>query len=96
MNLPDPPALLTPIPLFTLPAPVSYRVTTRWEERLPGQVARTLLERDVTVTSQAESGYLRVTLHTNPPTWRKRERTAHEQLVLRLAALYERLGRMDN
>lgn len=66
-----------------------YLVTTRWEERVPGAVTRTILERRVEVESRAEGENLRLVLRTTQPRLRKRDPTAQEQLALRLAALYQ-------
>ena len=90
---PDPgdfqPALL--LPLLARPAPLHYALTTRWEERVDGEVRRTIIQKTLTLTSAAQGQSLLLTLTTAPPTLRKPDPTPLEEIMLVLAALYRRL-----
>lgn len=73
--------------------PLHYAVTARWEERLGGEVTRTVIAKRVALSSaqQPASPHLLVTLETAPPVLRKRDLLPQEEMVLLLAGLYRKL-----
>ena len=72
-------------------SPSRYGLTCRWEERLGELVTRTIVAKQLTISSIRQSENLVVTLATDPPALRKRDLTALEEVVLQLATLYQRL-----
>jgi hypothetical protein len=73
------------------PQPLRYDVATRWEERRHGEVARTLGQKQLTLSSHAQGDKLLVTWATTPPLLRKPDLLAMEEIALLLAGLYQRL-----
>ena len=73
--------------------PLHYAVTARWEERIGGEVTRTVVAKRVALSStqQPDGPHLLVTLETAPPALRKRDLLPQEEMVLLLAGLYGKL-----
>ncbi|WP_223654461.1 hypothetical protein [Hymenobacter psoromatis] len=79
------------LPLLAQPEPVYYVLTARWEERVHREIRRTIIKKALTLTSSFQGQYLLLTLTTAAPTLRKPDPTPLEEIVLLLAALYQRL-----
>lgn len=77
--------------LHAVPAGVSYAVVSFWEERLPGAVTRTTIEKKVHLTVARQGGHLRVAYAAAPPVLRQPDLSSFERVLLLLAELYQRL-----
>jgi len=77
--------------LHAHPQPLRYDVTTRWEERRHEEVTRTIVQKQLTLSSQAHGDNLLVTWATMPPLLRKPDLLAMEEIALLLAGIYQRL-----
>ena len=77
--------------LLAHPQPLRYDVATRWEARRHGEVARTLVQKQLTLSGHAHGENLLVTWATTPPLLRKPDLLAMEEIALLLAGLYQRL-----
>jgi hypothetical protein len=80
----------TRLALRALPAALSYASVSFWEERVPGEVKRTTIEKDISLTATAQPGYLRVA-YTAAPALRKPDLSSFERVLLLLAELYNHL-----
>ena len=58
---------------------------------MPGNVTRTIIVRQLTLQTTRQGDHLRVALDTAPPLLRKADLTPLEEVVLQLAALYQRV-----
>ena len=87
-------ALALPVRLTLQPLPVGapYAVVSFWEERLPGQVQRTTLQKSIRVAATRQpQGELHVRYEAAPPVFQKPDVTSFERLLLLLADLYQHL-----
>lgn len=82
----QPPARLA---LRALPTALSYRSLSFWEERLPGEVKRTTIEKELSLAATFQAGYLRVS-YVASPVLRKPDPSSFERVLLLLAELYKR------
>ncbi len=73
------------------PHPVRYEVTTRWEERRGDEVTRTIVQKQLTISSIAHGPHLLVTWAMAPPLLRKPDLLALEEIALLLAGIYQKL-----
>jgi hypothetical protein len=92
-RLPTPGTFQAPVRLAlrAQPQPLRYAVTTRWEERRYAEVTRTIVQKELLLSSVAHGSNLRVTWLAVAPTLRKPDLLAFEELVLTLAGIYQRL-----
>ncbi|MGI4971303.1 MAG: hypothetical protein ACRYGH_20350, partial [Janthinobacterium lividum] len=77
--------------LHACPQPLRYEVATRWEERRQAEVTRTIVQKQLTLSSITHGPHLLTTWATAPPRLRKPDLLALEEIVLLLAGLYQRL-----
>lgn len=77
--------------LHAHPQPLRYDVTTRWEERRHDDVTRTIVQKQLTLSSRAHGHGLLVTWATAPPLLRKPDLLAMEEIALLLAGIYQQL-----
>ncbi|WP_156176460.1 hypothetical protein [Hymenobacter terrenus] len=75
----------------TPPDGLAYAVTSYWEERFGDRTRRDVLTQTLTVHAQEHLGYWVVTCEATPPIAVKPDRSALEQVLERLASLYQRL-----
>jgi hypothetical protein len=85
---PVPPVRLS---LQPVPAGLAYDVVSYWEERLPGEVKRTTIEKRIRVAAVARPGYLQVSYAAGPPMLRKPDLSSYDNTLLLLAELYRHL-----
>jgi hypothetical protein len=76
--------------LRALPTALAYASLSFWEERVPGEVKRTTIEKDISLTATVQPGYLRVD-YTATPALRKPDLSSFERVLLLLAELYSHL-----
>ncbi|RZK27470.1 MAG: hypothetical protein EOO63_13315 [Hymenobacter sp.] len=72
-------------------APTRYEIVTRWEERIGNNVRRTIISKQLTVSSVPDGNDCLVTLEMTPPEIRPVDLTTLEEVVVRLSTLYQRL-----
>ncbi len=76
----------------TPPAGLRYALTSFWEERWPGRVQRTTIEKSLTLHYAPDAtGGGRLTYRADPPKLCKPDLTALETILLLLAPLYQHL-----
>jgi hypothetical protein len=80
----------TRLALRALPTALAYTSLSFWEERVPGEVKRTTIEKEIKLTATAQPGYLRVD-YTAAPALRKPDLSSFERVLLLLAELYNHL-----
>ena len=85
---PVPPVRLS---LQSVPAGLAYDVVSFWEERLPGEVKRTTIEKRIRVAATARPGYLQVSYAADLPVLRKPDLSSYDHTLLLLAELYRHL-----
>lgn len=85
---PVPPVRLA---LQPVPAGLTYDVISFWEERLPGEVKRTTIEKRIRVAATARPGYLQVSYAADSPVLRKPDLSSYDHTLLLLAELYRHL-----
>lgn len=73
------------------PQALPYAVTARWEERRLGEVTRTIVQKQLTLSSIGYGPNLLTTWTTAPPLLRKPDLLALEEIVLLLAGIYQQL-----
>lgn len=73
------------------PHPLAYEVTTRWEERRYGEVARSVISKHLTLTGTYHGARLLLSWTTAPPTLRKPDLLPLEEIMLLLAGIYRHL-----
>jgi hypothetical protein len=77
--------------LYAPPGPLRYDVTTRWEERRHDEVTRTIVQKQLALSSRAHGNSLLVTWAAAPPLLRKPDLLAMEEITLLLAGIYQQL-----
>lgn len=88
---PGPFQLPVRLALHARPQPLHYDVTTRWEERRGSDVTRTIIHKQVTLSSVPHGPNLLLTWATAPPLLRKPDLLAMEEIALLLAGIYQEL-----
>lgn len=88
---PGPFQLPVRLDLHAHPQPLHYDVTTRWEERRGNDVTRTIVHKQVTLSSVPHGTNLLLTWATAPPLLRKPDLLAMEEIALLLAGIYQKL-----